>query len=100
MSFKSKALRLKKGKVSFRLACTSASGTTCKGRARLRTRARRPKTLATKSLAIPGGRTKTITFSLATKARKSVRRKRSTKVRLDVDLGAGGTATKNLKLRR
>jgi hypothetical protein len=34
VSFKSKALRLKKGKVSFRLACTSATGTTCKGKAR------------------------------------------------------------------
>ena len=100
VSFKSKALKLKKGKVSFRLACTSAKGTTCKGKARLRTRAKKPKTLATKSLTIPGGKTKTITFKLSSKARKSVRKKKSTKVTLAIDLGAGGKATKNLKLKR
>ena len=100
VSFKSKALQLKKGKVSFRLACTSAKGTTCKGKARLRTRAKKPKTLATKSLAIAGGKTRTITFKLSNKARKSVRRKKSTKVTLEVDLGAGGNATTNLKLKR
>jgi hypothetical protein len=100
VSFKSKALRLKKGKVSFKLACTSAKGTTCKGKARLRTRAKKPKTLATKALTIPGGKTKTITFKLSNKARKSVRKQKSTKVTLAVDLGAGGNATKNLKLKR
>ena len=100
VSFKSRALQLKKGKVGFRLACTSARGTTCKGKARLRTRARKPKTLATKSLTIAGGRTKTITFKLSNRARKRVRRQKSTKVTLTVDLGAGGTATKNLKLKR
>ncbi len=50
MSLKSRSLQLKKGKVSFRLACTSATATTCKGKARLRTRAKQPKTLATKNL--------------------------------------------------
>ena len=97
VSFKSKTLRLKKGKVSFRLACTSA--TACKGKARLRTRATKPKTLASKSLTIAGGKTKTITFKLSNKARKSVHKK-STKVTLEVDLGSGGKATKNLKLKR
>jgi hypothetical protein len=100
VSFKSKALRLKKGKVRLRLACTSATGTTCKGKARLRTRAKKPKTLATKSLAIPGGKTRTVTFKLSNKARKVVRKKKSTNVTLQVDLGAGGKATKNLKLKR
>ena len=98
VSFKSRSLKLKKNKVSFRLACTSA--TTCKGKARLRTRAKKPKTLATKSLSIAAGKTKTITFKLSGKARKSVRRKKSTKVTLAIDLGAGGKATKNLKLKR
>ena len=100
MSFKSKSLQLKKGKVGFKLACTSAAGTTCKGKARLRTRAKKPKTLATKSLTIAGGKTKTITFKLSKKARNSVRKKKSTKVMVAVDLGAGGSATKNLKLKR
>ena len=100
VSFKSKALRLKKGKVSFRLACTSAAGTTCQGKARLRTRAKKPKTLASKSLSIAGGKTKTITFKLSGKARRTVRKKKSTKVTLAIDLGAGGKATKNLKLKR
>ena len=81
MSFKSRSLQLKKGK------------------ARLRTRAKKPKTLATESLSIAGGKTRTITFKLSKKARKSVRKK-STKVTLTVDLGAGGKATKNLKLKR
>jgi len=98
VSFKSNALKLKKNKVSFRLACTSA--TTCKGKARLRTRAKKPKTLASKSLTIAAGKTKTITFKLSSKARKTVRRKKSTKVTLAIDLGAGGKATKNLKLKR
>ncbi len=97
VSFKSKALRLKKGKVSFKLACTAAQ--TCKGKARLRTRAPRSRTLAAKSLTIAGGKTKTITFRLSKKARKSLRKK-STKVALAVDLGPGGKATKNLTLKR
>ena len=100
VSFKSRTLKLKKGRVSFKLACTSAPGTTCKGRARLRTRAKKPKTLATRSLTIAGGKTKTITFKLSGKARKTVRRKKSTNVTLVVDLDAGGTATKSLKLKR
>ncbi len=98
VSFKSKALRLKNGKVGFRLACTSP--TACKGEARLRTRAKRPKTLAVKSLTIPAGKTKTIAFKLSSKARTTVRRKKSTNVTLVVDLGTGGKATKNLKLKR
>jgi hypothetical protein len=98
LSFKSRSLKLKKGKVSFRLACTSAAS--CKGKARLRTRAKKPKTLATKSLTIPGGKTKTITFKLSSKARRTVRRKKTTNVTLAIDLGAGGSATKNLKLKR
>ena len=54
---------------------------------------------ASKSLTIAGGKTKTITFKLSKKARKSVRKK-STNVALEVDLGPGGKATKNLKLKR
>ena len=98
VSFKSRSLKLKRSKVRFRLACTAA--TACKGKARLRTRARKPRTLAAKSLTIAAGKTKTITFTLSSRARRSVRRKRSTKVTLAIDLGAGGSATKNLKLKR
>lgn len=99
VAFKSKGLKLKQGKVGFKLACTAAKGTTCKGKATLRTRAKKPKTLATKSLTVAGGKTKTITFKLSKKARKRVKEK-GTKVALVVDLGAAGKATKNLTLKR
>ena len=52
------------------------------------------------SLTIAAGKTKTITFKLSGKARETVRKKKSTKVTLAIDLGAGGKATKNLKLKR
>jgi hypothetical protein len=101
ISFKTKAksLKLKQGKVVFKLACTAAKGTSCKGKATLRTRAKKSKKLAAKSFAIPGGKTKAITFKLSKKARKSVKKK-GTKVSLSVDLGAAGKATKNLTLKR
>ncbi len=99
VAFKSKGLKLKNGKVGFKLACTAAKGTSCKGKATLRTRAKKPKKLATKSLTIAGGKTKKITFKLSKKARKRVK-ETGTKVALVVDLGAAGKATKNLTLKR
>lgn len=96
---KSRSLRLKKGRVRVRVACTAPKGTPCRGKARLRTRGSKPKLLATRALRIAGGRTATVTFKLSKKARNRVRKK-SNKVSIVMDLGAAGKATKNLKLKR
>lgn len=98
-SFLSKSLRLKKGKVKVSVRCTAAAGQRCKGRVGLRTRAKKPKALASRKVNVKGGRKATVTLSLSRKARRLVRKKRN-KVTVTVNLGAAGTGTKNVTLKR
>ena len=71
-----KTLKLKKGKVKISVSCTAA-GQTCKGSVGLRTRARKPKALASKKVKIKGGKKATVTLKLSKKARKRVRKKKN-----------------------
>ena len=94
-----KTLRLKKGKVKVKVRCTAGAGTRCRGTLRLRTRAKKPRLLASKKMNVAGGKKATITIKLSKKARKRLKKK-STKVRVEIDLGALGKTSKNMKLKR
>lgn len=98
-SVRGRTLRLEKGKVKLRVRCTAPRGQRCRGRVSLRTRGRKPKPLASKRVNIRGGRRATVTLELSRKARNRVRRRRN-KVRVVINLGAAGKASKNLTLRR
>ena len=95
----SKSLKLKKGKVKISVRCTLPKGQRCKGRVSLRTAAKKPKALAGKSLNVKGTKKATVTLGLSKKARKRVRKKKN-KVTAVINMGAQGTKSKNLILKR
>jgi hypothetical protein len=95
----SKSLRLKDGKVKVSVRCTAAKGQKCKGSVGLRTRAKKPKALASKKVSVKGGKKASVTLKLSRKARKRVPRKKN-KVTVTVNLGAQGKATRNVTLKR
>lgn len=98
-SFRSKNLKLKNGKVKVPVKCTAPKGQRCKGKVGLRTRAKKPKALASKKVNLKGGKKATVTLKLSRKARKRVRKKKN-KVTLTVNLGAQGKGTRNVTLKR
>ncbi len=95
----SKSLKLRKGKVAVRVRCDTTTGARCKGKVRLRTRAKKPKLLASKSINIRDRKTAKVTLKLSGKARRRVPRKRN-RVSLTVNLGGHGKTTKKLILKR
>lgn len=95
----SKSLRLKKGKVKVKVRCTAGAGARCRGTVRLWTRAKKRKLLASKKMNVAGGKKATITLKLSKKARKRLKKK-STKVKVEIDLGSLGKTSKNLNLKR
>lgn len=94
---RSSSLTLRRGKVGVRVACTAT--TACKGRVRLRTAAKKPRLLGSRSLSVKPGRTATVTVGVARKLRRLVKPK-GTKVTVEVDLGAAGKVTRRVTLRR
>jgi hypothetical protein len=94
---RSTALTLRRGKVRISVKCTLT--TACDGIVRLRTRARRPRLLASKRVAIVAGRTARVTLTLSRANRRRIK-PRGTKVVAEVDLGAAGRTTRNLTVKR
>ena len=95
----SKSLKMRKGKVKISVRCTLPKGQRCKGRVSLLTAAKKPKALAGKSMNVKGTKKATVTLKLSKKARKRVRKKKN-KVTAVINMGAQGTKTKNLVLKR
>ena len=98
-SMRGKSLKLKKGKAKLGVKCTAPAGQRCRGTVSLRTRAKKPKSLASKKVNVKGGKKATVTLKLSRKARRMVRKK-SNKVQALANLGAAGTASKNMTLKR
>ncbi len=96
----SKSLKLKKGKVKIRVRCTAPAAQRCKGRVGLRTRTKKPKSLASRKVNIKGGKKSTVTLKLSRKARKRVSKKRNKVTGRDQSWARQGKATKNMTLKR
>jgi len=84
--------------VKVKVNCTAPAGARCAGTVRLRTRAKKPKFLASKKMNVAAGKS-TVTLKLSRKARRHLRKK-STKVSVGIDLGSAGKTSKNLTLKR
>lgn len=93
----STTLRPRKGRVSLSLRCLLQ--TTCRGRARLRTTGGRARTVGSASVSVGAGKTRTVSIPLNASGRSLAARRGTTTLALRVDLGAGGTLTRNVKLR-
>ncbi len=90
-------LTLRGATVSIRVRCVHT--TTCKGKVRLRTRAKKPRTLASRSMTVRAKQSATVKLKLSAQNRRRVSKK-GTKVRVEVDLGSAGKVTRNLTLKR
>ncbi|HYI35409.1 MAG TPA: hypothetical protein VEX39_02305 [Thermoleophilaceae bacterium] len=101
-SISGKSLRMRKGKVSVKVKCSTLTKARCKGKVRLYTRPKKGKAklLAGKSVNLADGKSKRYSLKLGRKARKRVKKK-SNKVQVRVGLGKTlGTVTKNMTLKR
>ncbi|MEI2701157.1 MAG: hypothetical protein V9E83_02010 [Baekduia sp.] len=87
----------RRGKVSVAIRCSNPSNG-CKGKVRLRTAAKKPLLLASKSLTIANGKTRTVSLTLGAKARKRLKGK--SKVRVEVALDGLEVVAKVVKLAR
>jgi hypothetical protein len=90
-------LKAANGRVGLKVSCAAAAG--CKGSVALKTTGRKSKSLGSKRVNIASGRTATVRVKLNKLGRKLAKRKR-VKVVATVDLGAAGTITKQLTLKR
>ena len=96
-SIESSRLTLLGSKVAMRVSCAAAQ--TCSGRLSLKTRGRKARTLATKRIAIPAGKSSKVKVRLSKRNRRRVKGS-GLPVTVVVDLGAGGKVTRKLTLRR
>jgi hypothetical protein len=96
-SIRSSRLTMRRGTVKVSVKCLAT--TTCRGTARLKTTARKARTLARKSVRIRAGKTASVSLKLSRKNQRSIKR-RGTRVAIEVDLGAGGKVTRRVTLKR
>jgi hypothetical protein len=94
---RSSRLTLRGSRVAMRVRCNADK--TCAGRVRLKTRGRKPRTLAGKRVRIAAGRTATVRVTLSRSNRARVPR-RGLRVTVEVDLGKNGKVTRNVTLHR
>jgi hypothetical protein len=95
---RSSRVRLRRGKIGVSVKCARTDGQACKGKVRLRTAAKKPVLLASSTLNVKAGKTKTVSVKLNTKARKRLKGKR--KIRVEVALSGQAAITKDVALRR
>lgn len=95
---RSSKLRLRRGKIGVSVKCARTDGQPCKGKVRLRTVAKKPVLLASKTLNVAAGKTKTVSVSLNGKARKRLKGKK--KIRVEIALSGQAAITKDVTLRR
>ena len=95
---RSSKLRLRRGKIAVSVKCARTDGQACKGKVRLRTAAKKPVLLASRTLNVAAGKTKSVSVGLNAKARKRLKGKK--KVRVEVALSGQAAITKDVTLRR
>lgn len=95
---RSSRVTLKRGKVRVSVKCDRTDGKACNGKVRLRTVAKKPVLLASKSMNVAAGKTKTISVSLNGKARKRLKGRK--KIRVEVALSGQAAVTRDVTLRR
>ena len=95
---RSTTLRLRRGKIGVAVKCARTDNQACKGKVRLRTVAKKPVLLASKTLNIKAGKSKTVSVSLTSKARKRLKGKK--KIRVEIALSGQAAITKDVTLRR
>lgn len=95
---RSSTVKLKRGKIGVSVKCARTDGKACTGKVRLRTVAKKPVLLGSKTLKLAAGKTKTFSVSLSSKARK--RLKGQKKVRVEIALSGQAPITKDVTLRR
>ena len=93
---RSSKLKLKRGKVGVSVKCLRTDKKACKGKVRLRTAAKKPVLLASTTLNVSAGKTKSVSVSLNSKARKRLKGK--SKVRVEIAIAGQPTVTKDVKL--
>lgn len=91
-------LRLKRGKIGVSVKCARTDGKACTGKVRLRTVAKKPVLLGSKTLKLAAGKTKTVSVSVNRKARK--RLKGQKQLRVEIALSGQAPITKDVTLRR
>jgi hypothetical protein len=84
--------------VPLRVRCAVAPR--CRGTLRLRTRAKKPRTLAQGPFTLANGATKTFRPKLTKSGRTALRRSRRILARAEIDLGTGGVLRSDVTLRR
>lgn len=95
---RSSKLRLRRGKVAVSVKCARTDGQACKGKVRLRTVAKKPVLLASTTLNVAAGKTKTVSVRVNAKARKRLKGKK--KLRVEIALSGQAAITKDVTLRR
>lgn len=95
---RSSKLALKRGKIGVSVKCARTDGQPCKGKVRLRTVAKKPVLLASKTLNVAAGKTRTVSVSLNSKARKRLKGKKQ--IRVEIALSGQAAITKDVTLRR
>lgn len=92
---KTKFKLAKNGRVKLRVSCP-ASRPSCKGTVKLRTKGKRPKTLATAKFTIAAGQAKTISLLLPAVHRKAIRRGSKLQLKAIIAVNGGGSSTKGI----
>ncbi len=95
---RSSKLRLARGRIGVSVKCARTDGKACKGKVRLRTAAKKPALLASATLNIAAGKSKTVSVSLGSKARKLIKGKK--KIRVEVVLSGQAVITRDVTLAR
>jgi hypothetical protein len=94
---RSSRLRLRGSRVALRVKCDAPR--TCVGRVRLKTRARRARTLGSRRIRIASGRTGTVNVALSRRNRRLIKPS-GTRATVEVDLGTAGKVTRDVTISR